>query len=71
MPGEVAGFYAAWKRYGRVDWGLLFQPTISLCEQGFKVERNLAEIIQEKETYIRDDEALRYAASAGNLDVNI
>ncbi|KAF3924841.1 Gamma-glutamyltransferase [Orbilia brochopaga] len=44
-PGEVAGFYAAWKQYGRVPWRTLFAPSIELCEQGVKVPRYLRHVL--------------------------
>ena len=59
MPGEISGLYEAWRRFGRVPWSELFQPTIQLCENGFAVERALASAIAEKESTIRNDPLLR------------
>jgi gamma-glutamyltranspeptidase/glutathione hydrolase/leukotriene-C4 hydrolase len=42
VPGEVKGYYEAWKRFGVVDWSTLVQPAIKLCEQGFIVDKPLA-----------------------------
>ena len=60
MPGEVAGLYEAWRTYGRLDWGLLFQPVISLCEEGFTVERALAGAIKSHARHITNDPSLGY-----------
>ena len=41
--GEIAGYRAAWERFGRLPWAELFRPTIELCENGFVIARALAE----------------------------
>ena len=35
MPGEVKGFYEAWKKYGKMTWKDLVQPTIDMARNGF------------------------------------
>lgn len=60
VPGEVSGFYAAWQMFGRVDWPILVQPTIDLCETGFIVEADLSSAIKQYETAIRADPNLSY-----------
>ena len=59
VPGEVEGFHESWKRYGRVSWEKLFLPTIRLCEEGFKVEKFLADRIKRKEDVLRSDPNFR------------
>ena len=34
VPGTVAGLYAAHKRFGRLPWGKLIEPTIELAKKG-------------------------------------
>ncbi|ELU09504.1 hypothetical protein CAPTEDRAFT_115649, partial [Capitella teleta] len=58
VPGEVAGYYEAWLAYGRVEWSQLFKPTIAMCEEGFKVERAMGEVIAKQEKNILDSESL-------------
>ncbi|XP_053988692.1 scoloptoxin SSD14-like isoform X1 [Hylaeus volcanicus] len=36
-PGEVAGYWEAHKRFGRLPWADLFKPTIDLCEEGYNL----------------------------------
>ena len=35
MPGEVKGLYEAWKKYGKLDWKKLVQPTVDMARDGF------------------------------------
>jgi len=35
VPGEVKGFYEAWKKYGKLDWADLVQPSINMTRTGF------------------------------------
>ena len=46
--GEIAGYYAAWERYGRVRWVDLFEPTIDLCDHGFIVAPALGRVLSNK-----------------------
>jgi len=36
IPGEVKGFHAAWKAYGRLPWKELVQPAIDFAKNGFR-----------------------------------
>jgi len=59
VPGEVAGYYEAWKRFGRLPWRRLLQPTIEMCRRGYQVQRSLANAISIKESIIREIPSLR------------
>ena len=37
VPGELAGFWRLHRKYGRIPWRKLFEPTISLCLKGILV----------------------------------
>jgi gamma-glutamyltranspeptidase/glutathione hydrolase len=43
VPGSVAGFYAAHKKYGKLPWKDLIQPSVRLASEGFKVNSQLAD----------------------------
>lgn len=58
IPGEVAGFWEAWKLGGRLPWKSLFEPTIKMCRDGFKVTHALAKSIKKEEKGIRADPGL-------------
>ncbi len=35
VPGEVKGLYEAWKKYGKLHWVDLVQPSIDMARNGF------------------------------------
>ncbi|XP_028046427.2 scoloptoxin SSD14 [Monomorium pharaonis] len=35
VPGELAGYWEAHQRFGRLPWTDLFKPSIELCEKGY------------------------------------
>lgn len=59
VPGEVRGYYEAWKQFGKLPWKDLFQPTIDMCRNGFHVSWALASFIRENENMIRNTTGLR------------
>lgn len=42
VPGEVAGLYYAWERWGSMQWEQLIRPSSMLAINGFAVGKNLA-----------------------------
>ena len=42
IPGEIAGFWKAHKRYGKLPWAVLFKPAIDMCNEGFAIRKALA-----------------------------
>ncbi|WOL00695.1 hypothetical protein Cni_G09408 [Canna indica] len=59
IPGELAGLYTAWLKYGRLPWKALFQPSISLARDGFLVVSYVSDAIKKKEDDILADPGLR------------
>ncbi len=47
IPGDIAMFEMAHKKYGKLPWARLFKPAIRLSEKGFKVSAKLAAEIRE------------------------
>ncbi|KAG7545759.1 Nucleophile aminohydrolases N-terminal [Arabidopsis suecica] len=59
VPGEIAGLYEAWKRYGRLPWKPLFEPAIELARGGFVVHPYLGKAISSHAAMILKDPGLR------------
>ncbi|KAL1210662.1 Glutathione hydrolase 3 [Cardamine amara subsp. amara] len=59
VPGEIAGLYEAWIRYGRLPWKPLFEPAIKLARGGFVVAPYLGRAISSHSSKILKDPGLR------------
>ncbi|XP_070172184.1 scoloptoxin SSD14 [Polyergus mexicanus] len=35
VPGELAGYWGAHQRFGKLPWADLFKPSVELCEKGY------------------------------------
>ncbi|XP_073419875.1 glutathione hydrolase 5 proenzyme [Dendrobates tinctorius] len=54
VPGELRGYEAAHRRYGRLPWKALFQPTIKLVTDGVKVSNIVFKFINFTSKQIRN-----------------
>ncbi|KAH7512964.1 hypothetical protein FEM48_Zijuj12G0146200 [Ziziphus jujuba var. spinosa] len=71
VPGEIAGLYEAWLKYGRLSWRNLFQPAIKFAKDGFIVAPYLGQNIMDESEKILNDPGLRqvYAPKGKLLQV--
>jgi gamma-glutamyltranspeptidase len=60
VPGEILAMYDAWKTQGRLPWKRLFQPTIALASNGFKIDEPLAKVIKSTTKDIFKEKGFRY-----------
>jgi len=58
VPGELMGYWEAYKKYGRLPWPELFEPAIELCKTGSLVNDYLAAYLAEKEPMIKNESSL-------------
>ncbi|CAF4311079.1 unnamed protein product, partial [Rotaria sp. Silwood2] len=60
VPGELRAYEKAYSEFGGgVSWKELFQPTIQLCREGFRVSVSQAQAIKQTTRVILNDPALR------------
>ncbi len=60
IPGEIAGYWSAHKRYGRLPWSALFKPAIDMCNEGITVEKALAFSILQNKTNLWQHRPFRW-----------
>jgi gamma-glutamyltranspeptidase/glutathione hydrolase len=60
VPGAVRMLEAAHQQHGRLPWALLFEPAITLSEQGFRVSARLHAQLKAEQALKRDPVASRY-----------
>ncbi|XP_077996270.1 glutathione hydrolase 1 proenzyme-like [Glandiceps talaboti] len=59
VPGEIDGFWMAHLHFGNLPWKDLFQPAITMAEDGIAVGPALADAIEDKADDITSDPNLR------------
>ncbi|KAJ3048386.1 hypothetical protein HK097_010622 [Rhizophlyctis rosea] len=68
VPGEVRGFEEAHKRYGKLPWKRLFEPSIKLSRDGWAVEETLEQRVAYARNLVLNNTAFREVfAPNGNL----
>lgn len=58
VPGEVAGYWEAHQKFGKLKWNELFEPSIELCEKGFRVNHFLHYGINATQNLIRAESSM-------------
>ncbi|XP_066927431.1 glutathione hydrolase 1 proenzyme-like [Clytia hemisphaerica] len=58
VPGEVKGLYTAWKKYGKLPWKDLVQPSVDLAANGIPASQALIDIIELMDKHIQVDPGL-------------
>nr|XP_012142275.1 PREDICTED: gamma-glutamyltranspeptidase 1-like isoform X1 [Megachile rotundata] len=59
VPGEVAGYWEAHQRFGKLPWADLFRPTIELCEEGYNLTKVQHDGFRFNEMSIHGDRVLK------------
>jgi gamma-glutamyltranspeptidase / glutathione hydrolase len=60
VPGTVRALALAHQRYGKLPWASLFEPAITLAEQGFVISPRLATLLAKEPYLAKDEEARAY-----------
>ena len=59
VPGQIAGYAEAHKRYGTLPWSQLVEPAIRMSEEGFMVNKFLEYVVETDKTSIMEHPNLR------------
>ena len=59
VPGEIAGYWEAHKKFGKLPWSDLIQPSIEICENGYNLTQSQYKGLQEDNFNINDDPTLK------------
>lgn len=59
VPGELRGYWAAYKRFGKLPWKDLVEPAIKLCESGYNMSKAQHDALKTN-SYVKEDETLKY-----------
>lgn len=60
VPGTVRALALAHQRYGKLPWASLFEPAITLAEQGFVISPRLAALLAKDPYLAKDPDARAY-----------
>lgn len=58
VPTEICGYWALHRKYGRLPWKRLFEPSIDLCVNGHKVTAHLAAVLKFNADRIRAEPSM-------------
>jgi gamma-glutamyltranspeptidase/glutathione hydrolase len=67
VPGTVAGFALAQRRYGRLQWKDVVAPAVHLAEQGFPLTQHLASLLRGSKVLLRFAESRRVFQRGGRF----
>lgn len=59
VPSQIKGISMAHRRFGKIPWPELFEPSILLCQQGFPVTSKLTKVISKWAGQIEASPAMR------------
>lgn len=59
VPGELAGYWAAHKAYGKLPWSRLVQPAAEIAEIGVPVSSHLANVLQAEAVNVKRDPSMK------------
>ncbi|XP_073985422.1 scoloptoxin SSD14-like isoform X3 [Rhodnius prolixus] len=61
VPGELRGYWEAWKKYGRLEWAKLVEPSIQFSCNGYNMTKHQYDMLFFRKTAIKNDPNLREA----------
>lgn len=59
VPGELKGYHEAWKRFGKLPWKNLVEPTVKICHEGYHLSQHQYDALTFRPTVISEDPIFR------------
>lgn len=69
VPGELKGYWELHRRYGKLQWSDLFEPTIKLLQRGIYVSGYLANLINVLAVEIISSPTLKLVSHSFHIDI--
>ncbi len=60
IPGELAGYWAAHQRFGRLNWARLVIPAANLVDNGIAVNQHMANALIAESALIKAAPSMKY-----------
>jgi gamma-glutamyltranspeptidase/glutathione hydrolase/leukotriene-C4 hydrolase len=67
VPGELKGYWDAHQRYGRLTWEEVIMPTISVCEEGYIMNKHQSDSLDSRAEHVHKDPILRFGSFVINI----
>lgn len=64
VPGELRGYREAHRRFGKLPWGSLVEPSVKMCEEGYLLNDHQFSSLSKNEG-IRKDANLKWVRRLG------
>lgn len=61
VPGELRGYWEAWKKYGRLAWPKIVEPAIQFSCNGYNMSKHQHDMLSFRKSSIKDDPNLSEA----------
>ncbi|KAK9504403.1 hypothetical protein O3M35_010743 [Rhynocoris fuscipes] len=59
VPGELRGYWEAWKKHGKLKWNELVTPALKLCRDGYPLMKHQYDMLSFRKDAILNDPILR------------
>ena len=58
VPGELAGYWEAHRKYGKLEWSRLVKPSALLARKGVRVNRHMANALKQEAKTIENEPSM-------------
>lgn len=59
VPGELRGYWEVWKRFGKLPWAEILEPTLQICKDGYHMNKHQSDALEIRTPLIHTDANFR------------